>query len=146
MSLRGDLCRPAGDVNCAGISGKSRKIRAHSVDDADNVPVSASFKTSDEDFGVLPSRQGFIPAPYMAKNKWIFVDDISRFSRKDWETYLRKAYDIIAAKLPLKLQKQIAGGIVVSKPAVKKKATVRKKVVKKKTSSKKKVTSSKKRK
>ena len=94
----------------------------------DNVPVSASFKTSDEDFEVLPNRVGFIPAPYMARNKWIFVDDINRFSKKDWENYLRKSYDLILSKLSLKFQKEISTG-VITKPVSKNKKTVAKKTI-----------------
>lgn len=113
---------------CFNIGGKMFLVTA-----PDNVPVSASFKTSDEDFEMLPNRPGFIPAPYMARNKWIFVDDISRFSKKDWEKYLQSSYSLIASKLSLRLQKEIAEGKQVKKvtPA-KKKVVVKKKVVKKK--------------
>jgi predicted DNA-binding protein (MmcQ/YjbR family) len=105
--------------------------------DPDNVPVSASFKTSDEDFAALPNRKGFIPAPYMAHNKWIFVDDINRFSKKEWETYARNSYDLIVSKLSLKFQREIAGGLPVSKAVPKKKkAAAKKKVVKKKAAKK----------
>ena len=105
----------------------------------DNVPVSASFKTSDEDFEVLPNRPGFIPAPYMARNKWIFVDDISRFAKKDWEKYLQSSYSLIASKLSLRMQKEIASGkqVVKAAPAKKKTAARKKVAAKKKTSSKK---------
>jgi hypothetical protein len=104
----------------------------------DNVPVSASFKTSDEDFEMLPNRPGFIPAPYMARNKWIFVDDISRFARKDWEKYLQSSYSLIASKLPLRVQKEIASGKSIKIVPAKKKAVAKKKVVKKKSAAKKK--------
>lgn len=109
---------------CFNIGGKMFLVTA-----PDNVPVSASFKTSDEDFEMLPNRPGFISAPYMARNKWIFVDDIKRFSKKDWESYLRKSYDLIVSKLSLKLQRQIAGEPPVRKQATKKKVLPKKKVV-----------------
>ena len=125
-----------GDHLCFNVGGKMFLVTA-----PDNVPVSASFKTSDEDFETLPNRAGFIPAPYMAKNKWIFVDDINRFSKKDWESYLRKSYDLILSKLSLRFQKQINGGGVVantpkkaSKPNPVKKTVAKKKVTTKKTS------------
>src|SRR5688572_584908 len=123
-----------GDHLCFNIGGKMFLVTA-----PDNVPVSASFKTSDEDFEVLPNRPGFIPAPYMAKNKWIFVDDISRFSKKDWEKYLQSSYSLIVSKLSLRLQKEIANGKQVTKAApAKKKVKAKKKAVsKKKTASKK---------
>ena len=122
------------DHLCFNIGGKMFMVTA-----PDNVPVSASFKASDEDFEILPNRPGFIPAPYMARNKWIFVDDISRFSKKDWEKYLRLSYSLIASKLPQRIQKEIASGKHIRKAAPAKKKVVKKKVVKKKkTASKKK--------
>ena len=119
---------------CFNIGGKMFLVTA-----PDNVPVSASFKTSDEDFEVLPNRTGFIPAPYMARNKWIFVDDINRFSKKEWENYLRKSYDLILSKLSLKFQKEISG-VTTAKQVPKKKKTVSRKkaTAKKKIASKKK--------
>ena len=121
-----------GDHLCFNIGGKMFLVTA-----PDNVPVSASFKTSDEDFAALPNRAGFIPAPYMAHNKWIYVDDINRFSKKQWETYLRKSYDIIVSKLSLKLQKEIASGKIDVKATPKKKKSIAKKIAPKKKTAKK---------
>lgn len=127
------------DHLCFNIGGKMFLVTA-----PDHVPVSASFKTSDEDFEILPNRPGFIPAPYMARNKWIFVDDISRLSKKDWEKYLQSSYSLIASKLPLRVQKEIASGKPVTKAAPAKKKAVKKKVVKKKKVAPKKKSSAKK--
>ena len=77
------------------------------ITNPDGVPVSASLKVSDEEFEELPEREGFKPAPYMARHKWIYVDDIRRFSKKEWEKYLKEAYDIVSAKLPVKTRKQL---------------------------------------
>lgn len=73
----------------------------------DDTPVSASFKVSDEDFMELSEREGCKPAPYLAKHKWIYVDDIKRFKKKEWQKYLQTAYGIIADKLPAKMKKQL---------------------------------------
>jgi predicted DNA-binding protein (MmcQ/YjbR family) len=73
----------------------------------DDVPVSASFKTSDEDFDLLQTREGFSPAQYLARYKWIFVDDITRLSAKQWEYYARRSYELIAAKLPKKTRREL---------------------------------------
>jgi predicted DNA-binding protein (MmcQ/YjbR family) len=124
-----------GDHLCFNIGGKMFLVTA-----PDNVPVSASFKTSDEDFEILPNRPGFIPAPYMARNKWIFVDDISRFSKKEWEKYLKLSYEIIASKLPLRVQKEIVSGMISKATPKKKKVVAKKKtVIKKKAVPKKKL-------
>ena len=74
----------------------------------DKVPPSATFKVTDEDFELLPEREGFSPAPYMARYKWIYVDDINRLNKKEWQGYLKKSYDLIFAKLPLKVKNSIA--------------------------------------
>jgi predicted DNA-binding protein (MmcQ/YjbR family) len=70
----------------------------------DETPVTASFKVSDEEFDEISSRKGFKPAPYMARNKWVFVDDISRMNKKDWELRAKNAYELIKSKLPKKTQ------------------------------------------
>jgi predicted DNA-binding protein (MmcQ/YjbR family) len=87
---------------CFSVGGKMYLITG-----ADEVPVTASFKVSDEDFEALCAQEGFIAAPYMAKNKWVKVDDISRLSRKQWKQYLQQAHEIIAAKLTKKLRKEL---------------------------------------
>jgi predicted DNA-binding protein (MmcQ/YjbR family) len=77
------------------------------ITNPDGSPVTASFKVNDEDFAELSEREGMKPAPYLAKYKWIYTDDISRMSKKEWGIYLKKAYDIVAAKLPVKIKKQL---------------------------------------
>jgi predicted DNA-binding protein (MmcQ/YjbR family) len=73
------------------------------------VPHTASFKAGDEAFEELCSREGFQPAPYMARYKWVYVDDINRLSRTEWEKYLKQSYELVFSKLPVKKRLQIAG-------------------------------------
>jgi predicted DNA-binding protein (MmcQ/YjbR family) len=80
------------------------------VTSPDNVPQTASFKASDEDFLELTSRKGFIPAPYLARYKWVFVEDIGLMNKKQWQTCLRSAYELIAEKLPKAKKKQLGLG------------------------------------
>jgi predicted DNA-binding protein (MmcQ/YjbR family) len=91
-----------GDHLCFNIGGKMFLVTA-----PDGVPPSASIRVSDEEFENLPQREGIIPAPYMARNKWVKLDNINLFSRKQWEFYIYEAYKIVGSKLPLKIQKQI---------------------------------------
>jgi predicted DNA-binding protein (MmcQ/YjbR family) len=74
-----------------------------------SLPHTASFKASDEEFEVLCSREGLQPAPYMARYKWVYVDDISRLSRKEWEKYLKQSYHLVFTRLPAKKQREITG-------------------------------------
>lgn len=73
----------------------------------DEVPCSASFKASDEDFDILTSKPGFKPAPYLARHKWVHVDDVKRLSKKQWQHYARQSYELIADKLPAKTKKSL---------------------------------------
>src|SRR5688572_5873071 len=68
-------------------------------------PFTASFKVDDEEFEELSSSTGFMPAPYMARHKWVLVTDPSKLSSKQWKEYLRKSYEMVKAKLPLKIKK-----------------------------------------
>lgn len=77
------------------------------VTSPDSVPVTATFKVSDDEFEELSSREGFKPAPYLARYKWVYVDDIDRLTKKEWERYIKQAYTLIASKLPNKIKKQI---------------------------------------
>jgi predicted DNA-binding protein (MmcQ/YjbR family) len=71
-------------------------------------PTSASFKVTDEEFEEMSSRTGFKPAPYVAKYKWVWVDDIKRMKRTEWEKYLRQSYEMVKAKLPAKVRKELS--------------------------------------
>lgn len=73
----------------------------------DEVPVNASFKVNDDDFELLCARPGFKPAPYLARHKWVQVDDISRIAPNEWERLLKNAHALVAAKLPAALRKKL---------------------------------------
>jgi predicted DNA-binding protein (MmcQ/YjbR family) len=90
------------DHLCFNIGGKMFLVTA-----PDAVPVSASFKVSDEEFDTLSSKPGFMPAPYLARYKWVHLDDIGRLNKKQWEHYMRQAYELIASKLPAKTKKEL---------------------------------------
>jgi predicted DNA-binding protein (MmcQ/YjbR family) len=64
----------------------------------------ANVKVTDEDFELLIEREGIVPAPYMAKNKWVHIERFSALKPKEWEHYVRQSYDIIRSKLPKKVQ------------------------------------------
>ncbi len=88
---------------CFNIGGKMFLLTS-----PDSIPHSASFKVTDDDFYELCNKEGFIPAPYLARYKWIHLDDINRLSRKDWEKFIRQSYELIYSKLPARTKKQIA--------------------------------------
>ena len=75
----------------------------------DHVPVTVSFKVSDEEFAEWASRDGFKPAPYMARNKWVHTNDISNLTEKEWKERVQVAYELVKAKLSKKLQRELGG-------------------------------------
>jgi len=70
-------------------------------------PTSASFKVKDEEFETMSQREGFQPAPYVARYKWVLADDLNRMTAKEWEHYTRQSYDLVSAKLPAKIKKDL---------------------------------------
>jgi predicted DNA-binding protein (MmcQ/YjbR family) len=80
------------DHLCFNVGGKMFLVTS-----PDNVPPSASIKVSDEAFEQLPAPSGNNPAPYMAPHKWVLLEDISRFSKNEWEIYIPEAYHLVAS-------------------------------------------------
>lgn len=75
----------------------------------DEFPVAASLKTTDALFDSLSKKEGITPAPYLARNKWIKVDDLNRLSTNEWKELINISYTLIFSKLPVKTQKQLTG-------------------------------------
>jgi len=73
-------------------------------------PTSASFKVRDDEFDEMSQRQGFQPAPYVARYKWVLADDLNRMTAKEWEKYVTQSYNLVAAKLPAKIKKELGLG------------------------------------
>jgi predicted DNA-binding protein (MmcQ/YjbR family) len=70
-------------------------------------PTTASFKVTDEEFEEMSGREGFKPAPYVAKYKWVFIEDVKKMGKKEWQKYLKQSYELVKEKLPPKLRKQL---------------------------------------
>jgi len=67
-------------------------------------PVCLSFKTTDENFAELTERPGIIPAPYLARAKWVALESRDALSVPELEQLLRESYELVLAKLPKKLR------------------------------------------
>ena len=66
-----------------------------------------AFKCSPEDFEELTERPGIIPAPYIARAKWVALESFDAMPRKELESRLKRAYELIFAKLPKKTQREL---------------------------------------
>lgn len=65
-------------------------------------PFKASFKVPEEQFEELCNREGFSPAPYLARAKWVQAVNETGLSREDWKGFIHLSYSLVAAKLTKK--------------------------------------------
>ncbi|HVO56397.1 MAG TPA: MmcQ/YjbR family DNA-binding protein [Dongiaceae bacterium] len=63
-----------------------------------------SFKCSDEAFAEWIERPGVIPAPYLARAKWVALEREDAIPRQELAELLRSAYDLVRARLPRRLR------------------------------------------
>ncbi|HEY7162211.1 MAG TPA: MmcQ/YjbR family DNA-binding protein, partial [Acidobacteriota bacterium] len=70
-------------------------------------PFSCSFKVPDDEFDELSNQNGFSPAPYMARAKWVLVTDPSKLNKKEWEEYVKQSYELVKSKLTKKLRDKL---------------------------------------
>ena len=82
---------------CFSVGGKMFCVVALSE------PIAISLKVTSEEFIELTNLPGIMPAPYVAKHKWILVTDLNRFSTNEWEKYISQSYELVKSKLPKKL-------------------------------------------
>ena len=66
-----------------------------------------SFKCSDLNYQILCELDGIIPAPYLARAKWVQIQDEKAMSDGDIEDYIKAAYDIISKKLTKKQRAEL---------------------------------------
>jgi predicted DNA-binding protein (MmcQ/YjbR family) len=85
-------------------------------------PHAIAFKCSDEAFGDLVERPGIVPAPYLARAKWVQETELGEtLDLRELAELLRAAHGIVVSKLPKSHRPRAAG------PAAKRKAKPRKK-------------------
>lgn len=65
-----------------------------------------SFKVDDDRFLEYTDRPGFIPAPYLARAKWVQLEDFSVVSDTELKALIKRAYRLVAAKLSQKQQRE----------------------------------------
>jgi predicted DNA-binding protein (MmcQ/YjbR family) len=70
-------------------------------------PTKISFKVTEDEFEEMSAQEGFMPAPYMARAKWVLVTDVSKLTREQWEHFVKQSYDLVISKLPTKVQKEL---------------------------------------
>lgn len=67
-----------------------------------------SFKVEQERFLEFTDRPGIRPAPYMARAHWITLDAPGAIGDAELRALLRRAYELVRARLTKKLQRELA--------------------------------------
>lgn len=68
-------------------------------------PHHFSFKCAPEEFAELTQIEGIIPAPYVARYKWVQIQDDDALRLKEIERLLAQSYQLVYDKLPPKIKK-----------------------------------------
>ena len=68
-----------------------------------------SLKCTLEEFGELTELPGIIPAPYLARAKWIALENENALPAAQIKRLVRNSYDLVFAKLPKKTRISLTG-------------------------------------
>ena len=66
-----------------------------------------SFKVPDERFLEYTDRDGFIPAPYLARARWVSLVDEHAAPVEELVEAVRTSYQLVRSKLPKKVQAEL---------------------------------------
>ena len=68
-----------------------------------------SFKATPENFEQLIENEGVVPAPYLARAKWVALERFDSLPAKELKRLVRESYDMVFATLPKKTQRELSG-------------------------------------
>jgi len=83
------------------------------------------FKVSPENFVELTERPGIVPAPYLARAKWVALETTDALSPIELAALLRESYDMVVAKLPKKTREELSSRKPAKQPHSPKKTAAR---------------------
>ena len=75
----------------------------------EQAPNIMSFKCDDESFAELCERDGCIPAPYLARAKWVAIETWTTLEDREYQPLVERAYTIVRRGLPKKTQDALGG-------------------------------------
>jgi predicted DNA-binding protein (MmcQ/YjbR family) len=84
-------------------------------------PVWLTIKADPEEFAELIENPGVIPAPYLARAKWIAIENERALPRTEVLRLVSKSYELVFANLTKKLQAELAADKKPKRAATKKK-------------------------
>ena len=68
-----------------------------------------SFKCTPEKFEELIERKGVVPAPYVARYKWVALESFDAIDKSELHELLKTSYTLVFEKLPKKIRDRING-------------------------------------
>jgi len=98
-------------------------------------PNVTSFKCDDETFAGLCERDGVIPAPYLARAKWVALERWDAIEDRELASLLERSYTLVREKLPKARQSTLSGRTSKrsARKAAARKASVKKGAAKRKS-------------
>lgn len=80
------------------------------------------FKASPEKFAELTERPGIIPAPYLARAKWVALETREALPSGELALLLRESYDMVVAKLPKRTREALVNAKSLARARSRKKS------------------------
>jgi predicted DNA-binding protein (MmcQ/YjbR family) len=77
------------------VGGKMFAVAFHSKSRG----VFVAMKVDDDRFLEYTDRPGFVPAPYLARAKWVQVTDLSKVTDTELKNLIKRSYHLVALKL-----------------------------------------------
>ncbi|MEC5159941.1 MULTISPECIES: MmcQ/YjbR family DNA-binding protein [unclassified Janthinobacterium] len=97
------------DVKWGGDIVFSVGLKMFAVASGAGDPPGISFKVEEQRFLELTDRPGIMPAPYLARAKWVRVSGADALDDAEAAALLLRSYQLVFAKLTKKLQHDIGG-------------------------------------
>lgn len=72
-----------------------------------NKRSSVAFKVDDDLFLSYSDRDGFIPAPYLARAKWVQIVDLKKIPDVELRALIKRSYALVGMKLTKKLRTEL---------------------------------------
>ncbi|HLP13789.1 MAG TPA: MmcQ/YjbR family DNA-binding protein [Flavobacteriales bacterium] len=101
-------------------------------------PLKVSFKVKDDEFHDMSSRPHIVPAPYVARYKWVLVEEPHALNSKEWVHFVNQSYELVKAGLTKKMAESLIKSVLKKASSNKKKQAKKVEPKKKKTVAKKK--------
>ncbi|HTT97530.1 MAG TPA: MmcQ/YjbR family DNA-binding protein [Rhizomicrobium sp.] len=70
-------------------------------------PQGLFFKAGEASFDILTKAKNIIPAPYLARARWVKLEKLDALNTKEMKAYLKQAHALVAAGLTKKKRAEL---------------------------------------